>query len=168
MNLKLGNKWLLKLQGRIEQYEFEVGVLEDRDHKNPVHAMLHQQPDLGSYAGGPVRRMTRESSGKSVGDVLIANQERLNIDLLKRPFQDRSSEIIRFTTYFLRYVSEVKGTSIRRVENLIQAIVRNPILNQEYGKNTSITADAKGFDRHLIDTGQMFKGIKARAKRVGK
>jgi len=157
--------WLKKLQSRIDRYDFEIGVLEDKDHKNPVHTMLHQQPQLGSYAGGPVQRTSKESSGVSIGDVLIQNQERLNTDLLKEPFQKRDSEIIRFTNYFLRFVCDVKGTSIRRVENLLQAIVRNPILNEDYGQNTAATADNKGFDRHLFGTGQMFKAIKARARR---
>lgn len=58
--------------------------------------------------------------------------------------------------------------SKKRLENLLQAIVRNPILRLEYGKNTATAADNKGFDRHLFDTGQMFKAITARAKRVGK
>lgn len=166
MKMQMGMSWAKKLQSRVEQYQFEVGILDDRDHKNPVHAMLHQEPQLGSYAGGPVRKTSSESSGKSIGDVFVENQERLNLDLLREPFQKKDAEIIRFTTYFLKYLAEVKGSSIRRVENLLQAIVRNPILNQEYGQNNSTTADNKGFDRHLIDTGQTFKAIKARAKRV--
>ena len=39
-------------------------------------------------------------------------------------------------------------------------------LKKEYGNNKAATADNKGFDRHLIDTGQTFKEIRARAKRV--
>lgn len=166
MNLKMGNGWLKQLKRRVEQYEFEVGVLEDKDHKQPKHHGLLEQPQLGSYAGGPVRKATRESSGVMIGDVLVANQERLNTNLLLEPFQKKDTDLMKFTTYFLRFVCQVKGTSIRRVENLIQAVVRNPILNQEYGQNTATTADNKGFSRHLFDTGQLFKAIKARAKRV--
>ena len=166
MKLEFGKSWAKKLQGRIEMYEFDVGVLDDKPHKNPVVHGRFEEPQLGSYAGGPVRKTSREESGVSISDVLIENQERLNINLLLRPFQEQGSDLIKFTTYFLRYVAEVKGSSIRRVENLLQAVVRNPILNQEYGQNNASTADAKGFDRHLIDTGQTFKAIKARARRV--
>lgn len=60
----------------------------------------------------------------------------------------------------------LENLSIKRVENLLQAVVRNPILKLEYGDNTAITADMKGFDRHLFGTGQTFKAIKAKANRV--
>jgi hypothetical protein len=60
-----------------------------------------------------------------------------------------------------RTASGFGGGGRQRVLNLLQAIVRNPILKHQYGPNTSATADAKGFDRHLFDTGKMFKSIKA-------
>lgn len=90
--------------------------------------------------------------------------KRLGINILWEPFQKPNSEILRFTTSFLKMAIAKQNT--QRVVNLLQAIVRNPILRQEYGANTSSTADNKGFDRHLIDTAQMFKAIKARVKRV--
>lgn len=101
----------------------------------------------------------------TVGEVLVENQKRMNINILLRPFQDQSSDILKFTTAFLQLVTK-QNLSIKRVENLLQAIVRNPILKQEYGGNSAATADAKGFDRFLIATGQMFKAIKAVVKRV--
>jgi hypothetical protein len=102
----------------------------------------------------------------TTGEILVENMKRLNINLLLRPFQEQNSQIMKFTRYFLQLVTKKPGISIKRVENLLQAIVRNPILQQEYGGNSANTADDKGFDRHLFDTGQMFKAIKARVKRV--
>lgn len=165
MNIELGKSWSKKLKGKIESYQFEVGVLEDKPHRLPLEHGLFEKPNLGSYAGGPVRKATRKDSDKTIGQVLVENMQRLNINLLQRPFQEKSSDILRFTEAFLRLVTE-SGMSEKRVENLIQAIVRNPILKQEYGQNKSSTADMKGFNRHLIDTAQMFKEIKARVKRV--
>lgn len=164
MELKLGNRFVKQLQSRIEGYEFEVGVLDPKPHRDPIETPRFQTPSLGEYAGGPVRRASRKTSGQSTGDVLVSNMERLNINLLLRPFQDQSADINKFTKAFLQ--SAVAQKSMKRVENLLQAIVRNPILRGEYGSNKAHTADAKGFDRHLIDTAQMFKAIRARAKRV--
>lgn len=165
MNLKLDGRFLKELKKRIERYEFEVGVLEDKPYREPEQAAFGQTPPLTNYAGGQIRKATRKPSGKTVGEVLIANMKRLNINLLLRPFQEESAEINKFTTAFLK-MAVIKNIGIKRVENLLQAVVRNPILKEEYGRNKAATADAKGFSRHLFDTGQMFKAIRARAKRV--
>lgn len=160
MNIKLGRSWGKKLAHQIEQYEFEVGVLADKPHRDPADPL--QQ---GNYAGGPVLKAGRRAGELSTGQVLVENQKRLNINLLLRPFQEKDAEILKFTKAFLQLVTK-KNLSIKRIENLLQAIVRNPILKQEYGKNSAATADVKGFDRHLFATGQMFKAIRAKVKRV--
>lgn len=166
MKADLGTNWTKVLKKRIQMYEFEVGILDDKPYKEPIVAPLFKEAEgLGSYAGGPVRKKTRVSSDKTIGQILIDNMERLNINLLWEPFKKTNSDILKFTDAFLRLATKRK-MSIKRVENLLQAIVRNPILKKEYGNNRSGTADGKGFDRHLIDTGQMFQSIKARVKRV--
>jgi len=164
LKLEMGKSWTKKLKGRIERYEFEVGVFDDKPHMDPVVQGRFEEPQLKTYAGGPVRRTSRNAGDKTIGEVLVENMQRLNINLLLRPFQERNSDILKFTNEFLKLVTSGKS-SIKRLENLLQAIVRNPILKQEYGGNKPATADAKGFDRHLFDTGQMFKAIKARVKR---
>lgn len=167
MNLKLGTSWTKKLEHNIERYQFEVGILNDKPHKDPAPTPLFGDPSLGTYAGGPVRKTGTTISDKSTAEILIDNMRRMNINLLLRPFQEKNSDILKFTDYFLRLVTGRQGTSEKRIENLLQAIVRNPILKQEYGPNRASTADAKGFNRKLIDTGQMFKAIRARViKRV--
>lgn len=163
MDIKLGN-FAKTLKSRVEGYEFEVGVLDDKPHREAVETGRFDTPQLGSYAGGPIRKTSRKESGQSIGDVLVSNMERLNTNLLLEPFKDESADINRFTRSFLQ--SALAKKSMKRVENLLQAIVRNPILRGEYGGNKAHTADAKGFDRHLIDTAQMFKAIRARSKRV--
>lgn len=168
MKLEFGKSFSRKLKGRIEQYEFELGVLDDKPHRDPVEAPLFGEPQLGSYAGGPVRKAQRKAGEKTTGQILVENMERLNINILARPFQETNSDIMRFTRAFMQMITTNPNMPKRRLENLLQAIVRNPILKQEYGGNSSQTADNKGFDRKLIDTGQMFKAIIARAKRVGK
>ena len=140
----------------------EVGILDDKPHKDPL-------AETTTYAGGPVRKTGRQSSDQTTGDVLISNMERLGINLLSDPFQnEKSTDILRFTQTFLKMALSNGKVGQKRVENLLQAIVRNPILRQQYGSNDLLTQIHKGFNRHLFDTGQMFKAIKARAKRVKK
>lgn len=155
------------LKGKIEGYQFEVGVLADRPHYAPISQGAFESPQTRQYAGGPVRKQSRTTDELTRGEILVENMKRLNTDLLREPFKNKNSDILKFTKGFLRLVTD-RGMSLKRVENLLQAIVRNPILRQEYGKNNSRTADSKGFDRHLFDTGQMFKAIRARARRVRK
>lgn len=164
MKLEFGKSWGKKLQGRIERFDFEVGVFDDKPHMNPIEQGRFEQPQLKNYAGGPVRRTSRQQGSLSVGQVLVENMKRLNINILQRPFQERNSDILKFTDYFMKVVIGGKA-SVKRLENLLQAIVRNPILKQEYGSNKPETADAKGFDRHLFDTGQVFRAIRARVRR---
>lgn len=159
----MGRAWAKDLSGRIEGYEFQVGILEDKPHMEPEVSGRFETPRLKSYAGDSVRPTSRKSSGLSIGQVLVENMKRLNINILLRPFQESKSEIMRFSDEFLKMAIAKKNP--KRVENLLQAIVRNPILRQEYGQNSPITADEKGFNRHLFDTGQMFKAIRAKVKR---
>lgn len=166
MKIEMSKTFKKRLAGRIERFNFEVGVLDDKPHKNPKLKSIFGEPDLTTYAGGPVAKLDSSVGPLSTAEIFVENMKRLNINLLLKPFRDESSEIIKFTQAFLKLATGRKGISIKRVENLLQAVVRNPIFRKEYGNNTSATADAKGFDRHLFDTGQMFKAIKARAKRV--
>lgn len=171
MNIKLsvGNSFAKKLQKRINGFEFQVGILEDGPHYNPVETKsIYDTPDLKTYAGGPARKQTRTAGPLTIGEIFIKNMERLNINLLQRSFQERNSDIIKFTNEFLKLAVKRTDISVKRLENLLQAIVRNPILKQEYGQNSSIAADNKGFDRHLIDTAQMFKAITARMTKRGR
>lgn len=163
MKLELGQGWAKKLKGRVEKYNFEAGILSDKPHKEPIQHGVFESPQLTNYAGGPARKLSRNISDKSTADILVANSERLNIDLLRDPLKDESSDINKFTTAFLKYVTTEKN--IKRVENLLQAVIRNPILRGDYGTNSGATARFKGFNRHLIDTGQMFKSIMVKAKR---
>ena len=167
MNFEIGKSWGKKLQGRVEKFNFEIGILDDGPHYEPkVPQGLYSEPLLKSYAGGPARQQSNMKSEKTTGEIFVENMKRLNINFLTRPFQDKNDDLFRFMQAFLKLVVQRPGISMKRVENLLQAVVRNPILKQEYGQNSAKTADAKGFNRNLIDTAQMFKSIKARAKRV--
>lgn len=169
----LSKSFTKKVRKAYEEWEFEVGILDDKPHFEPLDVQITDDgkrvtPELKNYAGGPVRKTSRVKSELSTGQIFIKNQERLNRNLLLEPFADNNSAPIKkFMNGFLR-MAILKNVSAKRVENLLQAVVRNPILRLEYGSNSATTADMKGFDRLMFDTGQMFKAIKARAKRVRK
>lgn len=128
--------------------------------------MLDGKQQLGSYAGGPVRKMSRKPGALSVSEVSAANRDRLGFNYLSEPFKKASSDIVRFSREFFRLA--FGRSEKKRAENLIQAIVRNPILRGDYGSNTTKTQRIKGFDRKMIDTAQLFKSIKAICKVRGR
>lgn len=161
MQLSMGKTWTKKMSRQIEGFQFEVGVLNDRPHKKAVRG------DIKNYAGGPARKISATTEKATIGEILIFNMARLNRDLLREPFRERTSDIMKFTREFLKLAFRYKGVNTRRVENLLQAVVRNPILKLDYGSNTGKQSKVKGFNRHLFDTAQMFKAIRAKViKRV--
>lgn len=162
MQLKLLPGFEKRLKGRFGKYNFEVGVLEDGPHKVPKRGERGQkgQDVLSSYAGGPVRQKTRRDSAMTISEVSKENRERLGFNYLSEPFKKRTSDIIKFTNEFFKLA--FGRSEKRRAENLLQAVVRNPILRGEYGPNSALTKKIKGFDRGMIDTAQLFKALKAK------
>lgn len=164
MKLQMGNAWNKRMAKQIEGFQFEVGILRDGTHARP----MSKSEGTKHYAGGPSRKVTRGKNGKaSIGEILVYNMKRTNTNFLSEPFKKKSSDIMRFTKEFLRLAFRHKGVGSKRVENLLQAVVRNPILKLDYGSNSRDAEKRKGFNRHLFDTAQMFKAIRARIiKRV--
>ncbi len=159
MQLKLQRGLGQRLNGMFGKYNFEVGVLNDGPHKDAKQGVN----DVSSYAGGPVRK-TASSSSQTIAEVSRANSERLGFNYLSAPFKDRTSDVVRFTDSFFKLV--FGRSTVKRAENLLQAIVRNPILRGEYGPQGPFTTAVKGFDRPMIDTAQLFKAIRAKCKVV--
>jgi len=168
LKVQLDKRFIKKLKGRFGQYEFEVGILEDGPHREARRGArgLKGQDVLSKYAGGPVRKAGRKST-QSLADVSRENSERLGFNYLRRPFEQKNdSDIIKFAQEFIKLA--LGKSKDKRVTNLMQAIVRNPILRGEYGApNSALTQKIKGFNRPMIDTGQLFRAIKARVIRKG-
>jgi hypothetical protein len=164
MIIKLDSRFQKRVQGMFGKYSFQVGVLEDGTHyraKTGVHG-LKGQDVIKTYAGGPAREQTRKSSGKSLSEVSASLREHLGFNYLLEPFHSKSksqADILRFTTEFFKVV--FGRSQKKRAENLLQAIVRNPMLRGDYGSNSALTQRIKGFDRKTIDTAQLFKAIRA-------
>lgn len=157
MRIELDQKFRKKAQGIFEKYEFQVGILDDGPHYNA----LPKSKGLKSFAGGPARRQGRTSNG-TLSEVSEANRKRMNKNYLTAPFKRRSSDIIRFANEFFKLA--FGRSEKQRAVNLLQAVVRNPILRGDYGRNSSVTRKIKGFDRLMIDTAQLFKSITAKVR----
>lgn len=168
MQIKLDKRFAKKVRGMFGKYEFEVGVLTDGPHREAKRGKrgLGGSDVIGSYAGGPVRKKSRVDSGLTISQVSAENRKRMGFNYLTRPFEDESSDIIKFTKVFFDLV--FGRSQKKRAENLLQAIVRNPILRGDYGPNSSLTKKIKGFDRAMIDTAQLFKAIQAKCSVKGR
>ncbi len=161
MQLRLDKRFRKNVSGRFGKYRFEVGILQDAPHKNPAEE-INGVKQLGSYAGGPVRKKGRGNGPLTISEVSKANRDRMGFNYLTEPFKKTSSDIVRFSREFFKLA--FGRSEKKRAENLLQGIVRNPILRGDYGSNSRMTQREKGFDRKMIDTAQLFKAIKAICK----
>lgn len=153
-----------ELQKSVDKYNIQVGVFDNIPRKKPISG---PKAGVSSLAGGAVRKSRIAKVPSMSGDVAAELQARYH--WLDRPFRssnNQSKDIIAFTNYFISSI--IRGqkdvSSLRRIANLVQAIVRNPILRGDYGRNSAAYAKLKGFNRFLFDTGQFFKSIKALVK----
>lgn len=180
MKLELDKRFKNKAKGRFGRYSFEVGVLQDVPYKKPVHKnytkatkrkkknsniTIHRTiTAFKSFHGGPARRTSNEIKG-TVRKVSKHNRRRT--DYLRRPFLNREGNVRKDVQRFMSsFLALVRGRgNDKRIVNALQAIVRNPILRGDYGPNDRKTVRIKGFDRYMIDTGQLFNNIKARVKK---
>lgn len=151
------------LKQKIEPWQVEVGILQDAPHRVGLDKMK-------KFAGGTARHVSRIDSGKSISQVSADARKALGINYLTRPFQSRNrrnSDAVRMMIEFYKLVfQEGKSAGKRRYENAVQAVIRNPLTRADYGRNKSSTAKIKGSNRKFIDTGQLFRAIKARVKLV--
>ncbi len=154
VNIKLDGRFAKQAKGVFEKYDFQVGVLQDKSHK----LAEPKSKGLKSYAGGLARKISSRSSGMTISEVSEDLRKRTGINFYTRPFSSKKNkDILNFVKSF--FDLSMGRTEKRRTENLLQAIVRNPILRGDYGRNTAATAKTKGFNRFMIDTAQLFKAI---------
>lgn len=163
MNFKLDNRFNHSMRGTIEHYVFQVGVLKDAPHKFPLSPRIHGHK---GFYGIKARKTSRKVPpwNPNVRDASQAMREAHNY--LKAPFEARKNKDV--ITMLNDFFNVVKGRSRpARLKNLIQAVIRNPMLRGDYGGNTARTAKKKGFSHASIDTGQLYRRIQAKVLRRG-
>lgn len=159
MKFVLDKRFKNKISGKFEAYTFEVGILKNGPYKNPKSKSF----GFKSFAGGRARKVESKSD-KTLREVSKWNRKKTNY--LMAPFEDtsdKSGDIKKFLNAFFSYV--FGRSTEKRLINTLQAVVRNPILRGDYGPNARSTIRTKGFDRYMIDTGQLFKNILARVRK---
>lgn len=166
MKITLDPKSAERINAKFSGYEFEVGVLKDSVYRKP----RSKKEGLTSVAKGPARRASRIGTRVTVAEVSAFNRANMQADYLRDPFRKPKGPeqklIKNFLGEFVKMVT--KRTNVRRLENLLQAIVRNPIARSDYGSNAISTAKRKGFNRLMIDTAQLFKSIGAKILKSGR
>lgn len=175
MLIQLDKKFKKKVQGIFGKYEFEVGILQDRPHRSPqtIRKGQSQGSNLSAYAGVTVRKATRKPSGQTVAQVSKELRERMRpFNYLVDPFKESSFVFSRnnkeLKLLMKRFFDLCFGrTQPRRLENALQAMVRNPILRKDWGTNSPLTQKIKGFNHKLMDTAQLFKAIQAKVIKKG-
>lgn len=144
------------IDGQIGKYKWEVGVFEDKPH---YKANADGEVASGDIGGQPILKKSRVKDKKTLVD--IAEDLDKNYKWLRRPWiVKQNKDIIEVINLI---IDELNGKEVKqRILNSVQAVVRNPILRGDYGRNAPKTAKEKGFNKLLISTGQFFKSIKAR------
>lgn len=142
-----------KLAYKLGEYEVEVGLLENKARRKPKFG------EYKSYAGKTLLKEGQISEG--ISNVEVAQILDKKYKWLRDPFlRKTNAEVVLVLNDIVRDING-KGDK-QRILNGFQAVVRNPILRGEYGKNTGKWANKKGFDDLMFMTGQFFKAIKAR------
>ncbi len=158
LQLKLDQRFYKKAKGVYEKYNFDVGILQDSVHKSAIPATK----GIKNFAGGPARKASQRPNG-SVSEISEKLRHQFG-NFYTKPFKSRANRDIR--KLIKNFFDLVQGrTQAKRLENTLQAVVRNPILRGDYGSNSALTQKIKTFDRLMIDTGQFFKAIKAKVRR---
>ena len=163
MKLELSRSLQKTLQGKFNKYEFEVGIIQDKQYKLPVEfnqSQTNSSEVLTKFAGATVRKASRKNSDKTVSE--ISREMRDKYDYLVSPFKRKDTAIQKLIKDFFSFA--FGRSEKKRLENTLQAVVRNPILKKQYGRNTQATINHKGFDHVMMDTAQFFKAIKAKVK----
>jgi len=149
------------LKSKMHPYSFQVGVLQDKPHKQPGKGMK-------MVAGSPGRKVGRKLSGLSIAEVARDARKQLHVNYLLKPFSKgskKNADVLKVVKTFLKLVfGQGKLASKKRLENALQAVVRNPLLRADYGKNKRLTRRIKGSSKKFLDTFQLFRAITARVR----
>lgn len=153
--MKITSKIGKKISKEIGNYNFEVGILSDQPKK------MRKKGSSKNYAGLKVSAIGKTSPKVSLAQVAKYTDNQFK--WLKKPFTlSKNKEVIAVVKEIASQVFSKKSTDNKRLENAVQAVIRNPILRGDYGSNALSTIKQKGFNKLGIDTAQMFKAIKAK------
>lgn len=158
IQIQLGNLKGL-VQADLDKFSVQVGVLEDKP------AAKWKSPSK-TFFGGPANRQAGLNKKTTLREILSKFEAVYN--LLAGPWtEDGNKDVVEVTKEMQRSLAKSRDhvADRNRFENAAQAVVRNPILRGDYGDNSKMWQEAKGFNRLLINTGKLFSHIRARLVR---
>lgn len=160
MNMYIKNMELIEaIETRLKKYDVQIGILKNAPHYQPVRDKKGFK--RYGYAGLPLVKPS--SNPEKVDGTLVSVMRKLNsqANLLQRPFRQKTNNALLVIINLLCDALSGKENK-QRILNGYQAVIRAPILRDEYGRNSSRWAKIKGFNKFAMFTGQIFKNIKAR------
>lgn len=159
MDFKIDARVQKKILAQFNRFEIQAGILDDAPHKRPLPASR----GLASVAGGPARKKSGRIRGTNaqVGEIV---RKVHGVDYLRKPFRNGNSPDMKVLRAALIQFLAGLSKSRHQVETALRAVIRNPILQGKYGRNTRAWARVKTFNRKLFDTGQFYTSIIARVR----
>lgn len=82
--------------------------------------------------------------------------------IIRNALKNDQNDKDRLLEEFLNLGDLNSQTRKRRIENLATAIIKVPIMEKRYGRNSQSTIKSKGFDHWGVRTGTLFDNIKGR------
>jgi hypothetical protein len=144
-----------KIKKEIGNYNFEVGILQNEPKK------LAKKKSTKNFAGLTISAVGKVSTKVSLAEVGKYNDQKF--EWLKKPFREKNNkDVLKVVNEIASQVFGKKSLDNKRLENSVQAVIRNPILRGDYGDNAPATIKNKGFNKLGIHTAQLFKAIKAK------
>lgn len=132
---------------QIRKYKSTVGILDD------VVGGKAMPNTVKKFHGIEARKSSQERRNRTNREILVSVSEYYGRDFLKEPWNnDNNKEVMDVVDALASSLNTNRG--FKKLENAIQAVVRNPILRGEYGKKP--LGGVAG-----IDTGSLFNSIKA-------
>ena len=148
-----GRNFAETIQVELDKYTIDVGILQDKPSYAPIDGRYKM------YAGQKLAVTGRKITG-SLTDV--ARQLDKRFHWLERPWRiEQNQDVIQVVNDIIESIN-MNHTGKQRVLNGVQAVIRNPILGDYYGRNSARWASKKGFNKLLMYTGQFFQNIKAK------
>lgn len=161
-NIIQGNGLDKYIQAQFDKYQIRVGILENKRHFAPArgdHTMNKGQKVWYNYQGlNLLKPSTFRVDGTLYG---IAKQLDKSYKWLRKPWTSKNNAAVLTVINYI--VDNMNGKDAKqRLINAAQAVVRNPLLRGDYGKNSPKRAKEKGFNKLMFATGQFFRNIRAR------
>lgn len=131
-----------------------VGILEDKKASgiNWKRGMRKNKNGIKMWC------KKNTSTGETLNDLLSKMEKQRGV-LSKALSLAENKELIKVTNLFAKM--EKTELDIKSLQNACKAIVKNPILRGDYGKNSKKWIEKKGFDKYGIATGKTFDNIGA-------